>query len=269
MATQRCTVTVTAQPAGSPGPVGPAGPIGPAGPPGAAGAANVLSPYLTPPLVAAALNDEFDAGSPVLGDRGWTALHNGTGEVLTRKGEVTTAAPVLGPTEYNSTIVNGVIRIQATSGMRMTKALSAPQTQVAARFCDPRMSASQVIQMQLTNFAGAPDAESVGLSYGYQWGNRVRSYRYTGNLTGNITTVTPGTDDGAYVFVQDWQVATSRWASAVVNPHTLRMLRVDTPAFAPWTPTRAGFELLTAPAAMSWVEIDYIREYPYGSWFPA
>jgi hypothetical protein len=219
--------------------------------------------------VAAALNDEFDAGSPVLSDRGWTAMHNGTGATLTRKGEVTTAAPVLAANEYNSSIVNGVLRIQATSGMRLTKALSAPQTQVAARFTDPRMSTSQVIQMQLTNFAGAPDAASVAISYGYQWGNRVRSYQYLDNLIGTITTTAPGVDDGAYVFVQDWEIASSRWGSAVVNPHTLRMLRVDTPAFAPWTPTRAGFEILTVAAPQSWVEIDYIREYPYGSWFPA
>jgi hypothetical protein len=214
------------------------------------------------------VNDEFDSGSPVLADRGWTALHNGTGELLTRKGDVTIAAPVLGPTEYNSTIVNGVIRIQSTSGMRMTKPLSGPQTQVAARFLDPRMNASQVIQMQLTNVAGAHDATTVALSYGYLWGNRVRSYKYLDVLPGTVTTVVPGTDDGAYVFTQDWRVTGSVWGSAVVNPYTMRMLRVDSAAFAPLTPTRAGFEILTVAAAQSWVEIDYIREYPYGAWFP-
>jgi len=34
-------------------------------------------------------------------------------------------------------------------------------------------------------------------------------------------------------------------------------------------PSFAGFEVLTAPARYSWVELDYIRQYPYGSWFPA
>jgi len=266
MAKHRCTVTVTAQPAGSPGPVGPAGPPGPAGP---AGSGGVLAPYLTPPLVAAALNDEFDTGSPVLGDRGWTALHNGTGETLTRKGEVTTAAPVLGPTEYNSSIVNGVIRIQSTSGMRLTKELSAPQTQIAARFTDPRVNTSQVIQMQLTNVAGAHDPTTVALSYGYLWGNRCRSYKYLDLAPFTSSTVAPGVDDGAYVFVQDWRPSDSRWGSAVINAHTQRILRVDGGGFAPLTPTRAGFEILTVAATFAWVEIDYIREYPYGSWFPA
>jgi hypothetical protein len=197
-------------------------------------------------------------------------MHNTTGQLLTRKGEVTTAVPELGATEYNSTLVNGVLRVQSTSGMRMTKALSGPQVQVAARFCDPRVSASQVIQMQLTNFAGAHDPlTSVALNYGYLWGNRCRSYRYLELAPFTASTVAPGVDDGAYVFVQDWRIAGDRWGNAVVNPHTQRILQVGGNGFAPLTLTRAGFELLTIAAAHSWVEIDYIREYPYGTWFPA
>jgi hypothetical protein len=229
----------------------------------------VFSPYITPPLAPSSFNDEFNDGSPVLADRGWTALHNGTGQVLTRKGEVTTAVPVLGPTEYNSTIVNGVIRIQAPSGMRLTKLLAAPQTQIAARFVDPRMSASQVCQLQLTDFAGAPDATTTWLSYGYLWGNRARSYKWTNLNPFTQHTTPPGTDDGAYVFTHDWQVAGERWGSVCLEPNTLRILRVDSTAFPPFVPTRAGFEILTVAGSYSWVELDYIREYPYGAWFPA
>jgi len=272
MASQRCTVTVSAQPAGSPGPIGPTGPAGPPGATGPAGTGGILSPYLTPPLVPAPFNDEFDSGSPALEARGWQTFNSVSGVAMTRLGDVTTQVPTLTGSQYNSTLVGGVLRVQATSGMMVLKPVTAP-LQVAARLGDPLVSANHYVTLQLTTYNTALNATCERVTSGYAWGKHVYATMYENQFWYTERQAVPPAGISQQVFMLEVQHpgASWDWRNAVVDATSGRITWLD---LAPVnmlsaTPSYAGFEVLTAPARYSWVELDFIRQYPYGSWFPA
>jgi len=261
MASQRCTVTVTAQPAGSPGPRGPSGPPG------------IGGPYLTPPLTPSALDDEFSEGSPYLDERGWQVFNSVSGAPMTRMGDVTTEIPTLTGSQYNSTLANGMLRLQATSGLMMLKPVTAP-LQVAARLGDPFVSANHYAALQLTTYNVALNPTCERVAAGYAWGKHVYAAMYENQFWYKQREAVPPPGGCHYVFSLEalhpsdfvWD-----WRNAVVDALSGRVLWLD---LAPINilsalPSFAGFEVLTAPARYSWVELDYIRQYPYGSWFPA
>lgn len=85
------------------------------------------NPYIDPPLVASALDDEFSSGSADLAVRGWT-VKNSAGTTMTRLGDIApwNSATALTASQYNSTIVGSVLQVQVALGtaMRFYKAVS-------------------------------------------------------------------------------------------------------------------------------------------------
>lgn len=68
-------------------------------------------PIISPPLTPNAFDDEFNGGSPVLADRGWTIVNHADNTPLTRAGNVTPfSVPANGT--YRSSIIGSRIYIQ-------------------------------------------------------------------------------------------------------------------------------------------------------------
>jgi hypothetical protein len=191
---------------------------------------------------------------------------------MNRKGDVTTAAPVLTGSEYNSTLTNGVLRVQATSGMMILKPITAP-LQLAARLGDPRVSADHYVALQITDYNTAINNTSQRVAAGYTWGKYVYAAMYLNQFWYTHRQQVPPATDAMYVFTLEAQEVppdSFDWRNAVIDPYSGRILWSDpVPLSMLNTPiSYGGLEVLTAAAAFSWVEIDYVRQYPYGAWFP-
>jgi hypothetical protein len=233
----------------------------------------VLSfPYLAPPSVPSAFDDEFNDGSPALEDRGWQVFNSGDGMPMTRRGDVTVGTPAPSGTQYNSSIVSGTLRVQATSGMMVLKPITVGPVQVVAKLGDPRVSADHYMSLQLTDYNRALDDTCQRVAAGYTWGFHVFAAMYVNQYWYTHRKITPPADGSHYVFLLEVQqpAASFDWRNAVISAETQRVLQLDpTPiAIATFLPSFAGFEVRSGEAPYSWVEIDYIRMYPFGSWFP-
>ena len=76
-------------------------------------------PYIQPPAVPNAFDDEFSSGSPDLAVRGYTVINATTGVVQTRNGnlDVLGAGPPAGT--YNSQLIGSWLYIQAPAGIQL------------------------------------------------------------------------------------------------------------------------------------------------------
>jgi hypothetical protein len=217
-------------------------------------------------------DDEFNGGSPELADRGWQVFNSVSGVPMARFGDVTTQVPTLTGSQYNSTLVNGVLRLQATSGMMVLKPVSGA-LQVAARLGDPLVSANHYLTLQMTTYNTALNPLCERVTTGYAWGKHVYATMYENQFWYTERQVVPPLGISHQVFMLEVARpgASWDWRNAMIDATSGRITWLD---LAPVnmlsaTPSFAGFEVLTAAAAYSWVELDYIRQYPYGSWFPA
>jgi hypothetical protein len=79
-----------------------------------------VSPYILPPTVANAFDDEFSSGSPDLATRGYTIINAVTGAVLTRSGNISpldAVGPAVGT--YWSTLVGSWLYVQGPPGLQI------------------------------------------------------------------------------------------------------------------------------------------------------
>jgi hypothetical protein len=157
--------------------------------------------------------------------------------------------------------------------MMVLKPITAP-VQLAARLCDPTVNANHYCALQLTTYNGAVGPASQRVAAGYTWGKYVYAAMYTNQFWYTHRQQVPPADASAYVFMLEARMAgdgSGEWRNAAINPATGRIIWLDTAPLnmLPLMPSYGGVEVLTAAAAYAWVELDYIREYPYGSWFPA
>lgn len=244
---------------------------------GVAGSAGNV--YLTPPAVADAMDDEFKTGSSDFAARGWTVTNTVTGAVMTRVGDVTQAAPALSATTYRSTLTASGMLVQATSQMTVYKAWTFGSS--GALYCHM----SQLIMPSASTFFEAPQLWmplNLGDPPQQSNGNRklfINNYPVPGNnrvfsrmdLNQAYTTLATynyaGTDSFPWGGWLSWDNAGKLAAGAVFNPYGERALLDSSgnswPAFAPFW---AGFSLVTANAANTWVTVRCFRKLPLGKW---
>lgn len=233
-----------------------------------------LNPYLTPPRAPTAFDDEFRSGNPTLERRGWNVYATATGQPMTRLGDVTVAAPNLVGNVYNSSIVDGVLRIQSTIGMHIVKPVIGAPMQIVAHLGDPRVSDDHCCFLQACSYPGALTNTALRVFTGYQWGKQTFSAMYENQYYYQHRVAVPPADSSAYVFMLELQRSFEpdvySWRNAVIEPLTGRIIWIDdTPlAINAFDPIQAGLEVITANKPYSWVEIGMVRAYPAGSWFP-
>lgn len=242
---------------------------------GAAAAARSALSYiglLTGPASPDSWNDEFEGGSPDLAERGWSIFGNGAGGVIwTRQGPVDpNSLPPAG--QYRSSIVGTKLLIQVASTVFISKPVSG-SCAFAARI----------------NLLGQSDAGSppigVGIStiqthtngankfmMGWQQGNQAKLLEYNAGTYTNRGTVATITAVQGF----DIQWITYTFAGTTMNSVTLRHIASHSGAMSvstwatPFTgfATQHGGVLLSGITVPSWYEVDYIRRYPEGSFFP-
>jgi len=235
-----------------------------------------VSPYLTPPSSAPVFNDEFRSGDPALERRGFLCYSTTTGQAMARLGDVTVGAPNIVGNFYNSSIVDGLLRVQSLTSMHVVKPVTGAPLQIVAHLGDPRMSVDHTCILQACDYAGAIDAISQRVFTGYQAGSQTLSAMLVNQDYQQQRVAVPPADSSAYVFMLDLQISgppatpAYDWRNAVIEPLTGRLVWIDEAGLdlAPISPIRAGLELVTANKPYSWVEIGFIRAYPAGSWFP-
>lgn len=239
------------------------------------GSGSNLNPYVTSPVSPNAFNDEFDSGSADLATRGWSVVNSTTGVTCTRTGDVVpaNATNAIAANTYLSTIANGRLRIQATSPLNIYKALTGSIC-LACPIAMSRSFAATTAIVYYTDTAGAwVNATTRSVYVGEQNGNTIATRQvpptptFTNIYSTGIGTVGPSS---LTTHVLDWAQGSTVFTGAYLASNNGRIWNMGTLTVATFTPTVAGFQIGVSNAnPYVWAEIDYIRAYPQGTWFPA
>jgi hypothetical protein len=230
-----------------------------------------LSPYETAPASPNAFNDEFNEGSADLATRGWT-VKTWAGTTMTRAGDVIPSGnnQSIAANTYLSTIVNGRLRFQAGQDCFIHKAWTG-SVSLAGGFARTRSATGDYVYMTLISavpfVAASTRAAFVGEENAAFQGYYFTPPSTTTNVyTASYSTV-PGTADAQ---VLDWNSGTNGLTFCTTTKATARMFAFGTATFASFVPVFAGLriQLAATTTTYNWVELDYLRAYAQGTFFP-
>jgi hypothetical protein len=229
--------------------------------------------YLDPPSSPDVFNDEFDSGSADLAVRGWTIVNRGSGATLTRTGDVdfTINASTIGATVYRSTIRNSRLYIQASVQALIYKSATG-SFQLASLFNQPNVFSGNYCNAVISN-NNTPGIAATNRSVytGQEGANVVFAYNNQGSFTIPFNSAYGGVGQGI-VAVLDYSDATKLAQAYLQQPYqgTMSYNGYSGIGATSMSSVFAGISFTTASAQLrNWVEIDYIRRYAVGDWFPA
>jgi hypothetical protein len=228
-----------------------------------------LSPYETAPASPNAFNDEFNDGNADLAVRGWTVINAGTGATMTRAGDINAyTAPTLTATTYLSTLRNGRMWVQCSVNLYMYKAVSG-SFNITANCMVSRAQASQVAVIDIYSIVPPITNATRRLYCGMNSAN-VEGFKMDVNQV--YTSIATSTTIGSASL--DAHVVDFNSSGTAINMQCYgiggRLLTVGSSTLAGFVPIVAGFSLQAGSASLTqWAELDYIRLYPQGTFFPA
>ena len=228
-----------------------------------------LSPYETAPASPNAFNDEFNDGNADLAVRGWTVINAGTGATMTRAGDINAyTAPTLTATTYLSTLRNGRMWVQCSVNLYMYKAVSG-SFNITANCMVSRAQANQVAIIDIYSIV-PPITNSTRRLYCGMNSANVEGFKMDVNQV--YTSIATSTTIGSASL--DAHVVDFNSSGTAINMQCYgiggRLLTVGSSTLAGFVPIVAGFSLQAGSASLTqWAELDYIRLYPQGTFFPA
>jgi len=241
----------------------------------AAGAASASPPYvglLVGPGTPNAWNDEFDSGSPDIVARGWTIQVEGTGVVPTRVGAFDPSAAALASGTYRSSIVGSKLLLQIANPVFISKVLSASCALAARVGAMASVVTSNAFGVGVSSSQRNADGSS-RFMMAWNQGDQAKLLEYLAgayNNRGTVATIAP---------LQAYDVA---WFDFTIGGTTLTAAKArHVAAFAgviasettTFAGSLAGFTSLYGGLYLTggarWYEIDYIRQYAAGAFFPS
>lgn len=240
-----------------------------------AGAASASPPYVglvRAPASPSAWSDEFESGSADLVERGWTLRPNGSDVVPVRVGPFDPNAAALTVGQYRSSIVGSKLLLQIPSGTFISKPLAA-SCALAARVGAFGIATGSPWGVGVTNTPKHSDPASRFL-FGWNQGDQAKLLQY---IAGTYT------NQGAVASISLLQAYDTQWFTFTLAGTTLTAAQVRhisgysgqiaslastfAGSMTGFTPVYGG--LVLSPSAGCWFEIDYIRQYPAGAFFPS
>ena len=236
----------------------------------------------TPPADPDPFNDEFDEGSPILADRGWT-ITNATAPatVYTYMGEVDydiDPGSDMANGQYRASIVNGKLRIQfggnVANSITKAGAIATGAATYVARMQQSATTSSPasagfcgifMINDPAVSYQGAANAAIINELYDAT--ARFITYQ-AGALTTQLSLIDAPQSRMGSIFVTDWRGSgTLATMLQIMDSGATRLSLFNQSLSAgPFAPTAAGVYARNAVnnpvVGPQYLEIDYIRRYP-------
>lgn len=245
----------------------------------AAGASPPMGYLLRAPSTPAVVgwNDEFDSGSPDLVARGWTVQETVTGIVPTRAGEVD---PNLTPSTgtYRSSLIGTKLVIQVSAApIFISKPVGAGGCAIAARVNMLNQDGSGVSPWGVgisTTAAHSGSTSAARFTFGWNQANQAKLLEYVGPSTytnrGTVNTIS-----GIQGYDTMWTSVTvaagnmtAAHARHIAMHGGVTVASTFSGSIAGYGVALHGGLLLPAGNLYGLFEIDFIRQYAVGSFFP-
>jgi len=237
----------------------------------AAGAASAAPPYVGPLVAPAspnAWNDEFDSGSADLVARGWTIQIEGTGVVPTRVGPFDPTAAALTTGQYRSSIVGSKLLLQIANPVFISKPLSASCALAARVGAMASVVGTNAFGVGVSSVQRNTDGTNRFL-HAWNQGNQAKMLEYNAgayNNRGTVTTIAllDAYDVAWFTFTRGGTTLTAAEARHI-SAYSGSVLSSVFSGSLTFASVYGGLYLTGGP---SWYEIDYIRQYAAGAFFP-
>jgi len=241
----------------------------------AATSASSSPPYVAlvrSPSSPLAWNDEFEDGSDDVVARGWTMQMAGTGVVPTRVGPFDLNGAALAANTYRSSILGGKLCMQCDNPVFISKPLSA-SCALAARVNVFGQAAGQAWGVGVSS---TPQHTAGTASFFFGWNRADQAFLlsfFNGAYSGQGTVAAINQYQGFNIQWFDFTVAAAVLTAARVHHiseisgMTASLSSSYAGSFGGFTALHGGLYLI--PGAGTWFEIDYIRQYAAGKFFPS